>query len=100
IPAYALRRSSAGAETGPITAPDAHARDVPSLVAPREPVVALREADDGFPAPPVVPAGGAADAWPALEAEVRDCRKCALHRGRTQTVFGVGRRDASLLIVG
>jgi len=40
------------------------------------------------------------DAWRALEAAVRDCTRCPLHRGRTQTVFGVGRRDASLLVVG
>ncbi len=40
------------------------------------------------------------DAWPALEAEVRDCTRCALHCSRTQTVFGVGDRSASLLIVG
>jgi uracil-DNA glycosylase len=40
------------------------------------------------------------DAWSALAAEVRDCRRCDLHRGRTQTVFGVGRRDAALLVVG
>src|SRR5690606_19493304 len=47
-----------------------------------------------------VPEPGHDDAWRALAAEVKDCRKCALHRGRTQTVFGVGRRDAPLLVVG
>jgi uracil-DNA glycosylase len=60
-----------------------------------------REVGDDSAARPVVPAGGTAvDAWSALEAEVRDCTRCALHRGRTQTVFGVGRRNASLLVVG
>jgi uracil-DNA glycosylase len=38
--------------------------------------------------------------WDRLAAEVRACTRCALHRGRTQTVFGVGRRDAELLVIG
>ena len=38
--------------------------------------------------------------WNQLAAEVRACTRCALHRGRTQTVFGVGRRDAELLVIG
>ena len=40
------------------------------------------------------------DEWAALQHEVSDCTRCPLHRGRRQTVFGVGARDASLLIVG
>lgn len=31
---------------------------------------------------------------------VADCTRCALHRTRTQTVFGVGAGDAPLLVVG
>ncbi len=38
--------------------------------------------------------------WPELEAAVAACTACALHRGRTQTVFGVGDRAADWLIVG
>jgi DNA polymerase len=38
--------------------------------------------------------------WEALAREVSACTRCELHRGRTQTVFGVGRRDADLLIIG
>jgi DNA polymerase len=38
--------------------------------------------------------------WQVLAAEVRVCTRCTLHRGRTQTVFGVGRRDAELLVIG
>jgi DNA polymerase len=40
------------------------------------------------------------DEWDRLAAEVRVCTRCALHRGRTQTVFGVGKRDAQLLVIG
>jgi DNA polymerase len=31
---------------------------------------------------------------------VRACTLCGLHATRTQTVFGVGRRDADLLVIG
>lgn len=52
-------------------------------------------------APPVrPPATSAAAAWEALAAEVRDCTLCGLHATRTQTVFGVGRTDADLLVIG
>jgi uracil-DNA glycosylase len=51
-------------------------------------------------------AGGASseaasgDAWSELAAKVRACTLCGLHRGRTQTVFGVGKRDARLFVIG
>jgi len=38
--------------------------------------------------------------WSQLIATVDQCTLCSLHRSRTQTVFGVGRRDADLLIIG
>jgi DNA polymerase len=38
--------------------------------------------------------------WDGLAARVRACTLCGLHRSRTQTVFGVGRRDASLFVIG
>ncbi len=40
------------------------------------------------------------DAWSELAAKVRACTSCGLHRGRTQTVFGVGKRDARLFVIG
>ena len=40
------------------------------------------------------------EAWSELQAKVRACTLCGLHRGRTQTVFGVGRRDATLFVIG
>lgn len=39
-------------------------------------------------------------AWETLRAAVRDCRRCALHEGRTQTVFGVGSETAAWMIIG
>jgi uracil-DNA glycosylase family 4 len=46
------------------------------------------------------PAEHGVQAWSELEAKVRACTLCGLHRGRTQTVFGVGRRDARLFVIG
>jgi uracil-DNA glycosylase len=38
--------------------------------------------------------------WERLKAVVRDCTACPLHRGRTQSVFGVGDERAEWLFVG
>ena len=38
--------------------------------------------------------------WPALKAAVSSCTDCALHKSRTQTVFGVGDENADWLLVG
>jgi uracil-DNA glycosylase len=43
---------------------------------------------------------GADDVWEGLAAQVRACTRCGLHRSRTQTVFGVGKRDAELFVIG
>ncbi|MBM4197222.1 MAG: uracil-DNA glycosylase [Gammaproteobacteria bacterium] len=45
-------------------------------------------------------AAGAGVDWDGLRAAVRDCTSCALHRSRTQTVFGVGSRSARWMIIG
>ncbi len=38
--------------------------------------------------------------WEALRSTVSVCVRCALHAGRTQTVFGVGPREARWMIIG
>jgi DNA polymerase len=38
--------------------------------------------------------------WEPLRRAVRDCTRCELHRGRTQTVFGVGNEAARWMIIG
>jgi DNA polymerase len=38
--------------------------------------------------------------WPLLRETVRGCNKCELRAGCTQTVFGVGNTEASLLVIG
>ena len=67
----------------------------------------LRAARQDEPSPAAAtPAATAATASPAsgalesIDAQVRDCRKCELHRTRTHTVFGVGRPDADCMFIG
>jgi DNA polymerase len=49
----------------------------------------------------VAPVATTRDAdWSSLQAEVASCVQCPLHAGRTQTVFGVGDRNASWMIIG
>jgi uracil-DNA glycosylase family 4 len=38
--------------------------------------------------------------WIPLKAAVSGCMKCALHRTRTQTVFGVGDENAEWMLIG
>lgn len=52
------------------------------------------------PADAAPAADPSADGWEALRARVSGCVRCALHEGRTQTVFGVGNPDAELMIIG
>jgi DNA polymerase len=80
IPLWQLRTSSVGAGAEPTLPAAAPPAAAPSLVA-----------SDAI---------AADDVWSDLAAKVRVCTRCALHRGRTQTVFGVGRRDARLFVIG
>jgi DNA polymerase len=41
-----------------------------------------------------------APTWEELAARVASCMACSLHHSRTQTVFGVGDREAEWLIIG
>lgn len=38
--------------------------------------------------------------WGTLRSQVARCTQCALHQGRTQTVFGVGNVNADWMIIG
>jgi uracil-DNA glycosylase len=84
IPVWRLRAASAEPSTVPTQ------RSEPAVGAP-----APRRIE---PLPSIVPTGAAP--WAELEAAVRGCTRCTLHKSRTQTVFGVGRRDAQLLVIG
>ena len=76
----------------PVRAPRAVAEPVPVVRAP-EVVASPRRVQ---PAPPIeVPQD-----WDGLRAMVKDCTRCKLCSTRTQTVFGVGPAQATLMIVG
>jgi DNA polymerase len=47
-----------------------------------------------------IPATAVVMDWDELAACVVACTRCGLHESRTQTVFGVGNRDADWMIVG
>jgi len=71
------------------------ARGTAAISPPASPELAIEAATTALAG-----AAQASDAWSELQAKVRACTLCGLHRGRTQTVFGVGRRDASLFVIG
>ncbi|MCY1342333.1 uracil-DNA glycosylase, family 4 [compost metagenome] len=75
----------------PVAAPAARAPAEPSLV-------------PAGPEPDSAQAGReaaiAAMAWPALDAAVAGCTACGLCQTRTNTVFGVGDRQAEWMLVG
>jgi DNA polymerase len=74
---------------------------------PRDGAVAAPGGPSGPAAPPadpvpaVTPAAGVETLdWDALARTVAACTRCGLEATRTQTVFGVGDRDADWLVVG
>lgn len=46
------------------------------------------------------PSAALPDEWQSLKKRVEQCQACGLHTSRTQTVFGVGNMQASLMIIG
>jgi len=47
---------------------------------------------------PIIPLS--LESWSDVEQAVRNCTRCSLHTSRTQTVFGVGDRNAQWMVVG
>lgn len=64
------------------------------------PVWVLRGAADTESDPVAEGVDEASADWDELREAVRTCTQCALHEGRTQTVFGVGSQTADLLVIG
>lgn len=38
--------------------------------------------------------------WPMIESQVSNCKKCSLHKGRNNTVFGDGNRNSDWFFIG
>ena len=62
--------------------------------------VAADQPDAAGLVPASVDSGDSLPDWQQLQARVASCTKCALHESRTQTVFGVGSKNADWLIIG
>ena len=76
-------------------------RDEPSpAAAPSATAVEAAPAATAAATTTAAPASPAPGALESIDAQVRDCRKCELHRTRTHTVFGVGRPDADCMFIG
>ncbi len=52
------------------------------------------------PEPGMVAESSETEEWVRLEQEVAACVKCPLHKSRTQTVFGVGNKNADWMLIG
>lgn len=63
----------------------------PRMNAVEENILAIQPSETSF-----LPATN----WPELKQQVRDCQRCGLRAGCTQTVFGVGNEQADWLFVG
>ena len=97
-----VSRTAASAQPQPaagVTEPAASvraapARELPRPVAAAAPLVrALGQADES--GEPIAALG-----WDALEQRVSQCTLCTLCEKRTQTVFGVGDRNANWMLIG
>jgi DNA polymerase len=86
-----LAAAAAVPEPTPVAPPVARAPAAPALV-PAGPEPGSAQADRA--------AAIAAMAWPVLESAVAGCTACGLCQTRTNTVFGVGARQAEWMLVG
>lgn len=103
-----MRNDSSHPETEVPHSSRAHLDAIGIPVWVRRSVLGAARQDQPAP-PPAATAAGTATAGTAIpasralesiDAQVRDCRKCELHRNRTHTVFGVGRPDAACMFIG
>lgn len=94
-PAAPAAPVAAAAVATPVPAPAVAARAPAPIAAPPVHVAVPMPAPAGDR-----PAGVESMDWETLEAAVASCQACGLCRGRRNTVFGVGDRQADWLIVG
>ena len=84
----------------PVTGAGGHA-SLPDSVMPAEsPEPGRLEADRKDGSSPVLDPGASTLSWGELARAVESCVACDLHPTRTRTVFGVGDRNASLMVIG
>jgi len=105
-----VRRGAAGLVAAPVQSnlvvadpvavkPIVEMRAPEAKVAASSPVIASVSAR-GVVEPAVDRSAVASYDWTTLESAVSTCTLCDLHRTRTQTVFGVGNRQATWMVIG
>jgi DNA polymerase len=87
VDVYVRRGPEAAAEIAPTTVGSPMAAPIDARTAQPAPAAAVRGAEAGLD-------------WEELRAMVSACTRCALHETRTQTVFGVGNRNARWMFIG
>ncbi|MGM0578975.1 MAG: uracil-DNA glycosylase [Myxococcota bacterium] len=92
----AASQGRGGGAGAPSQAPPAARRRAPG---PRPPSSRPATRPPGARKAPSFPGGGSPE-LDALRAEMGDCRRCGLHQGRTNLVFGVGNPHADVVVVG
>ena len=105
IPRAKSQRRAPAKAAAAAPSPDRSAPTPKGAAAPDRsaPMKATPTPDRSAPAPAATqPKGNGekARALEALRAEMGDCKRCGLHKGRTNLVFGVGNPDAHLMFVG
>lgn len=104
-PAAAEHSENIGAFDAPVSGAEALNLATVSPLAPVPLVTGLPQPAEN-PTPPSPAARPAAATppcsatWEDMEARVRACTACSLHQTRTQTVFGVGNRNADWMVIG
>lgn len=102
IPVWVRRRVLRAARQATVPQPGELAQRVDPAVGP-EPAPASAPLKVHV-SPPTTGVGAApapaSRALESIDAQVRECRKCELHRTRTHTVFGAGRPDAACMFIG
>lgn len=76
---------AAGGQSEPPAQPDARSEHTAEPGPGRQPTAAAEFASLG---------------WEALRERVQQCQRCPLHQTRTQGVFGIGDRQAQLMLIG
>jgi len=81
------------------TAPPPPRERAPQAAPPREPRASAEPAPRAAPPQKTAPAGGAAELT-RIAAEIAGCKRCELHRARTNTVPGQGHPNPDILFIG
>ncbi|MFV8833472.1 uracil-DNA glycosylase [Aquisalimonas sp.] len=104
VDVWVRRSGGAHADSGEEPAENPVAGPVePSAPAAEAPVAVTATADAvaaPMPSDATTSTGIGAMDWDVLAESVAGCTRCPLCESRTRTVFGVGRRDADILVVG